>query len=301
MTYLLLCFSCTLSAYFTLRTLASPLHIEPNQSIEDFIDKLLRSDKFDQLAGKIAEKAVERIAEMQNGANSTKDDPIYRVLNNVSSSYQPSIKSGEIGYFIGQARSPFSNLSLKYAELIKNRPDDKVVNQRLEPKVNEGKTNTLNVVIQTNRTVDTATNAKGKAFYGFYTKSLSVYDTDERREERAILRNFPSKSKQSVVRTTTNSDDKSSDEDDSSGSNIEDPPLLNTTSMYAFDGDETDLESSEGSDEQAENHKQESAEHAENGVANSSSVKTKRILGRENHRFYVLDSSSEYDAYENQF
>ncbi|CAH2035852.1 unnamed protein product, partial [Iphiclides podalirius] len=65
-----------LGAHCSLRTLALALHIEIKQSIVDFIDKLLRSDKFDKPSSKIAEKAVERSNEMHNVANSTKDDTI---------------------------------------------------------------------------------------------------------------------------------------------------------------------------------------------------------------------------------
>lgn len=281
-----------LSVHVSSWKLSSAADIEGNRMIDDIIEKLLRSEKFDQLASKIAERAAERIIQIRDAnvtGNTTKGDPIYRVANNISGSkHLPdlNVEREDTSSLIARLLYPFANLTLKYATLIEKEPDD---NRNVQHGVRSKKMSKQRAKNSDKKTHDS------------YTKGYSE-DTDKRKKETK-LRNADkvSRSKENDQTTTKNNIEESSDDNYPSDNSFEGSGSFpNTTVMLTSIEKDYTQTSMEIIEKQIKNHSQVNIEY-KNGDRNSSDFKTKRILGMENQRLYVVASSSEYQDYREDF
>lgn len=132
-----------------------------NYDIEDFINQLLASQKFDELAEKVADKAVnklknietpparlERFSDINSNDKPNKSEPIYRetinreydkeVVYNKNTKLRDNPQMADLGkidteaVMKTEASSQAENLRLKYKYLTRNAHEKKVFNERTD-------------------------------------------------------------------------------------------------------------------------------------------------------------------------
>ncbi|CAG4952746.1 unnamed protein product [Parnassius apollo] len=301
----------TLSVFFPQRILSG------KTNIDEFIDKLLQSDKFDELANKIAEKAVDKIKNLQyfnlSNKKKAKDSLISRIFEEKNDSIEDDIVTskpkGNMIALVTHEPSPFGNLSLKYKHFFKKKSYGSETEQKYSKEIKNKE-----------KTVTNKSNNKK----GMKKKKLrTVENKDNKDENMSSSSESQSLKRKSVGKNATktkperdkkiNSDSTEGDEDNNNGSSRAVPSKSshevhyksvrgnNSTSMpINASNDKNITESSEDTRKTdiSRNETDDRASVKKTDVAlNENNTQSKRTLRTGNSRIYVLESSSEYDGY----
>ncbi|XP_013163467.1 PREDICTED: uncharacterized protein LOC106114711 [Papilio xuthus] len=301
MKYLLSYIICTLSVYFPSNILISTLQIDRNPNIDDLIDKLMKSDKFDELASKIAEKAVEKIKDMQNRNKSINNKGKNEV--NYRNSAEKNFTTHDIfpksmfdDDFVKSIinRDSFDNLSLKYVKFVKNKSNKNA-------NVSEDSISIENSIANISSEINLNKKKKRKGDH----KQKLIEKSKSSKEEISISDSVSYEEKENKIQKKTIKKIGENTE------NAKEEPVLESEQILNNESDELsvndtkiiteskDMEDIKLSDEIK--YKDDSAAIAtQRSKHNKKNKRNKKVLRKENDRVYFLESSSEYDGYKDK-
>ncbi|KPJ00387.1 hypothetical protein RR46_06977 [Papilio xuthus] len=261
----------------------------------------MKSDKFDELASKIAEKAVEKIKDMQNRNKSINNKGKNEV--NYRNSAEKNFTTHDIfpksmfdDDFVKSIinRDSFDNLSLKYVKFVKNKSNKNA-------NVSEDSISIENSIANISSEINLNKKKKRKGDH----KQKLIEKSKSSKEEISISDSVSYEEKENKIQKKTIKKIGENTE------NAKEEPVLESEQILNNESDELsvndtkiiteskDMEDIKLSDEIK--YKDDSAAIAtQRSKHNKKNKRNKKVLRKENDRVYFLESSSEYDGYKDK-
>ncbi|CAK1592654.1 unnamed protein product [Parnassius mnemosyne] len=304
---------CTLTLFFPHRIFSGTTRINRNTNIDEFINKFLQSDKFDELANKIAEKAVEKMKNLQDfnlrKKKKAKDSLNYRVSEEKNDSVKDDIITSKLKdnmvALVSHAPSPFGNLSLKYKHFLKKKSNGSEAEQKSAKEIKPNEKTITNISNKKKKLKGEENKENRDEYMSSSIESQSLKDNSVNKN---ATKAEPELDKEINSDSSETEDDNNRDSSQAvaSKSSLEtyykSVRLNNNTSMpvnasndknigeSSEDTNKTDVSRNETDDDGTSVKKSAVA-------SNKNNTQSKRTLRKENGRIYVLESSSEYDEY----